>query len=224
MSLDDTSPEVSGNEHFAFTVNGARCKSHDAVKVGRQLLQTAGFNPASEFVLIQVMRPGSKSIGLDEEVDLREAGREEFRAFPSDRVFSFTADEIGYEWGARAITEEDLRDITGTPPGKRLVLDRDDEEDDVVEPGSTVDLDERGTEHLYTEKRTVTVYYADDPFELERGRYTGAQLAKKFGVPAGYVLDLVKPDNHFQEIKPGDTLKIREGMCFVSHPPCGQSS
>lgn len=224
MSLDDTSPEVSGNERFAFTVNGVRYKGHDAVKVGRQLLQAAGFAPASEFVLIQVLRPGSKSIGLDEDVDLRGAGREEFRAFASDRVFTFTADEVGYEWGAGSITEEDLRDITGTPPGKRLVLDRDDEDDDIVEPGSTVDLAARGTEHLYSEKRTVTVYYADDPFELERGRYTGTQLTTTFGVPAGYVLDLVKPNNDFQEIKPGDTLKIREGMRFVSHPPCGQSS
>lgn len=224
MTVDDTSPEASGNEHFAFTVNGARYTSHDAVKDGRQLLQAAGFTPASEYVLIQVIRPGTKSIGLDEEVHLSEPGREEFRAFASDRVFTFTVDEVGYEWGAPSISEEDLRSITGTPAGKELILDRAEEEDLVIEAGAVVDLEARGTEHLHSSKRLITVYYKDDPFEIARGRYTGAQLAQTFNVPSGYVLDLVKDGSEFTEIKPTDTLKVREGMHFVSHPPRGQSS
>ena len=89
-----------------------------------------------------------------------------------------------------------------------------------------MDLAARGTEHIYTEKRLITVYYKDDPFELERGRYTGAQLATKFSVPSGYVLDLVKPDGRLwaRSSRPESVEKVREGMHFVSHPPCGQSS
>lgn len=224
MTLDETSPETAGNERFAFTVNGVRHTDHNAVKDGRQLLQVAGFTPASEFVLIQIIRPGSKSIGLEEDVNLAEPGREEFRAFASDRLCTFTIDEVGYEWGEATISEEDLRSMSGTPAGKELVLDRQDGEDEVVAPGSTVNLAARGTEHLYTEKRLITVYYRDEPVEIARGRYTGAQLATKFGVPSGYVLDLVAGDSEFKEIKPTDTVKVREGMHFVSHPPSGQSS
>ncbi len=224
MTLDDTSPEVSGNELYAFTVNGVRFNSDGTVKDGRQLLQTAGFMPASDHVLIEITHPGAKTIGLDEEVDLGAPGREEFRAFKSDREFNFTVDEVGYVWGEPSISEEDLRAITQTPAGKELVLERADGEDEVIEAGGSVDLAARGTEHLYTEKRLITVYYKDGPVEIARGRYTGAQLSTKFGVPSGYVLDLVKPEGEFKEIKPTDSIKVREGMRFVSHPPHGTSS
>ena len=224
MTQEDTSPEVSGNERFAFTVNGVRYASHDAVQDGRQLLQTAGFMPASDHVLIEITHPGSKAVGLDEEVDLSEPGREEFRAFLTDREYNFTIDEVGYVWGAPTITEEELRAVSKTPASKKLVLDRADAEDEVIETGGSVNLDAHGTEHIYTEKHLITVFYKDDPFEIERGRYTGAQLSAKFGAPSGYVLDLVKPDGDFKEVKPTDSVKVREGMHFVSHPPYGQSS
>ncbi len=224
MTPNDTSPENSGNDRFPFIVNGQLYTTHDAVKDGRELLQTSGFTPPSDHVLIQITDPGSKVIGLDVEVDLSEPGREEFWAFPSDREFNFTVDEIGYAWGAPTISEGTLRAITGTPENKELVLARDDSEDTMIEPGTSVDLAARGTEHIYTEKRLITVYYKDDPFELERGRYTGAQLSARFNVPQGYVLDLVEHDGNFKEIAPTDTLRVREAMHFVSHPPCGQSS
>jgi hypothetical protein len=224
MAHDDASSEVSGNERFAFTVNGVSYTSPDAVKDGRQLLQTAGFAPASDYVLIEITHPGAKTIGLDEEVDLSDPGHEEFRAFLSDREFNFTVDEIGYVWGSPTVSEEDLRSLSQIPANKELVLEREDGEDEVIAEGGSVDLSARGTEHIYAEKRLVTVFYKDDPFELERGRYTGAQLALKFSVPANYVLDLVKPDGEFKEIKPTDSVKVRDGMHFVSHPPHGQSS
>jgi hypothetical protein len=117
-----------------------------------------------------------------------------------------------------------LRSISETAADKELVLERKDGEDEVIKPRSSVDLAARGTEHIYTERHLITVYYADDPFEIPRGRYTGAELAAKFHVPSGYVLDLVKHDGNFEEIAPTQSVKVREGMHFVSHPPCGQSS
>jgi hypothetical protein len=224
MPLDDPSPKVSGDERFAFTVNGVSYQTHDAVKDGRQLLQTTGFTPASDHVLIELTRPGSRTIGLDEEVDLSAPGREAFYAFLSDREFNFTVDEVGYAWGAPAISEETLRSISETPADKELVLERKDGEDEVIKPGSSVDLAARGTEHIYTERRLITVYYSDDPFEIPRGRYTGAELAATLHVPSEYVLDRVKHDGDFEEIAPTQSVKVREGMHFVSHPPCGQSS
>lgn len=222
--LDNTSPEASGNQRFNYVVNGVRYTTPDGIAQARNLLQAAGFVPASDHILIELTRPGTKSMGLDEDIDLRGAGREEFRAFLSDRVFSFTIDERTYEWGAPTITEAELRDITRTPPGKVLILERGEQPDDLLEEGAVLDLAARGTEHIRTGNRTVTVYYRDDPFELERRIYTGAELARLFGVPEGYQLDLIKPDGDFDEIAPDRRIKVREGMRFVAHPPCGQSS
>jgi hypothetical protein len=207
-----------------FTINGTAYATDDPLPDGRKLLQRAGLLPASDYALIRLTRPGSRAVGLDEKVNLSAPGEEGFKAFLSDREFNFTVDEIGYVWGAPLISEEELRTISMAPADKELVLDRQDGHDTVIEPGTSVDLAARGTERIFTEKRLITVYYKDDPYELERGRYTGAQLAEKFKVPAGYVLDLVKPDGDFKEIKPTESVKVRGGMHFVSHPPCGQSS
>lgn len=73
-------------------------------------------------------------------------------------------------------------------------------------------------------KKTVTVYYAGTAFELDKERYTTEQLRQVFKVENGYILDLVAPNGDFVELKPGEEVKVKEDMRFVSHPPCGQSS
>ncbi|WP_292098378.1 multiubiquitin domain-containing protein [Brevundimonas sp.] len=213
----------NGKKTYRLVVNGQPFETRDQIEEGRDILQLAGLSPASDHVLIQLTRPGSKAIGLDVEVDLGEPGREDFRAFESDRSFNFTVDEIGYAWGSASITETELRDIVGTPPNKVLYLEREDEGDEVLEEGAVIDLEARGAEEFRTGKRSVTVYYRDDPFDLERRVYTGAELVPIFGVPDGYQLDLVKPHG-FDEIASDRRIKVRDGMHFVSHPPCGQSS
>ena len=209
---------------YRFTVNGVAHATQDAIKEGRALLHIAGFDPADDHILIAILRPGTRSIGLDEEVPLDAPGKEEFRAFVSDRTFSFTIDEVGYEWGASKITGAELHAISGVANGRVLILEHEDQPDQIIEENDVVDLAARGTEHIRSGKRTVTVYYKDDPFELERGVYTGAQLAAIFQVPAGYILDLVQDDGAFDEIGPDERIRVREGRHFVSHPPHGQSS
>lgn len=71
---------------------------------------------------------------------------------------------------------------------------------------------------------TVTVTYNHQPFELERRAYSTEELLAVFSVPAGYKLDLVRPDGEFRELTPGEKIHIHDGIEFASHPPCGQSS
>lgn len=226
MTVQENPPISEAKEQFSFSVNGSAHHTHDAIKDGRQLLQLAGFTPPSDHVLIQISRPGSKVVGLDENVDLGARGDEEFHAFRSDRSFNFTADELGYAWGSASIVEPDLRRLLGVAADKVIVLEREDEPDEIIEPGSEINLAKKGTEHFRTAKRTVTVYYPDDEhsFELERRVYTGAELSTIFEVPNDYKLDLIKPNGDFDEIKPNERVKVREGMHFVSHPPHGHSS
>jgi hypothetical protein len=224
MTIEEIPPENAGKHHYFYTIDGKRVETSDDIQDARKLLRKAGLDPADDYVLVELFRPGARSIGLDEDVDLAGTEEKEFRSFLTDRVFNFTIDELGYEWGAAKISEIELRDIAVVPAAKGLVLNRRDEEDLVLEEGSIVDLAAPGTEHIHTAKRLVTVFYKDTPFELKPGNYSGAQLSAIFGVPSQYQLDLVKPDGEFEEIEPTKTVKIEDGMHFVSHPPCGQSS
>ncbi|WP_271519106.1 multiubiquitin domain-containing protein [Bradyrhizobium sp. CCBAU 53380] len=223
MEVHEIPPDHAG-KHYFYTIDGNRLETSDEIQDARKLLQKAGIAPADDYVLIELLRPGTRIIGLDEDVDLDGTKTREFRSFLTDRTFNFTVDEVGYAWGRAAITEPELRDVAEVPASKVIFLDRHDQEDLVLEESSSVDLDAAGTEHLRTAKRLITVFYKDKPFELEPGKYTGAQLAAIFGVPSQYQLDLVKPNGEFEEIEPAKSVKITDGMHFVSHPPCGQSS
>jgi hypothetical protein len=69
----------------------------------------------------------------------------------------------------------------------------------------------------------VVVFYTADKtkFELEPGTYTIDQLKTKFGVQAGYVLELFI-QGHFEEL--AGPIVLKNGMHFNSFVPVGQSS
>lgn len=144
-------------EKLTFSVNGNSFKSKDQIMTGRDILQVTGFIPASEHVLIMLTDPGTRSIGLDEKVDFTNQGNEVFRAFASDRIFNFTVDELGYEWGEPIITEAQLREVTGADEDDVFVLDQSGEADKILEEGDSVDLSVKGTEHIRTKKRITQI-------------------------------------------------------------------
>mgnify|MGYP003578594742 CR=1 FL=1 len=59
---------------------------------------------------------------------------------------------------------------------------------------------------------------------MPRGFYTTEQLRIEYKVEEGYVLALIAADGSFDELKPGQKLRLKNGMKFVSYAPCGQSS
>jgi hypothetical protein len=218
-------PGHSGTEEFAFTVGNREFQLNDPIVDARKILTVAGFLPADDHVLIQLLQHGSRSLGLDEEVDLRKPGTERFDAFVSDRIFNFTVDERGYEWGAPTITEVKLRALADVPDDKVLMLERADEPPRELMPEDLLDLAARGTEHLRTIVAHVTVIYNQtQKFELKREIYTASELMTIFRVPSGYVLDLVKDDGEFDELNPDRRVHVKNGMEFISHAPCGHSS
>jgi Multiubiquitin len=222
--VDNAEPPNTDRTGTKVTVNGKPLTFHDPLVDGRKVLHKAGFDPASDHVLIQLLRPGSVSRGIDEGIDLSKPGHYEFRAFAFDRVLNFTVEERGYEWGAAKISVDDLYGITGVDRHKLFILERGDEPDEILEEDGELDLDARGVEHVRTGKRLVTVTYNHNAFELERRVYTTEELHAAFAVTSGYVLDLILPTGEFRELKPGAKLKVRNGMEFVSHAPSGQSS
>jgi hypothetical protein len=208
---------------FSTTVNETKVKFSDPTPSGSRILDKAGLRPVSEHVLIQLMHHSSRSIGLDETVDLRVAGTEIFRAFKSDRVFRFTLNEHGFEWGVGKLPEPELREIARVPEDEVLVLER--EGNDIgLKPTDVLDLTGTGTEHLRTEKRLVTVYFDNEPREIPWGVYTTEQLKQLLGVQDGYVLEFISHEGQLTPLKPEAKLQVKQGMRFFEQVPCGGSS
>lgn len=203
--------------------------TNDRIVDGRKIMRLGDIEPADDHVLIEVKRPGSRSVGLDEDVDLGEPGREEFWAFASDRVFNFTVDRLGYEWGAARISEPELRDIAGVPEGKVLVLEREDEPDDVIEPDQIVDLGERGTEHIRIEKHPDTfeikIIYNGLTKSLKvslsetMAAVRERALALFSGIESPHLLSLFdKAGNELQDGQTVKSAKVRKGDKLLLRP------
>lgn len=217
-------PDARREGPYRIVVSGKAAQFDDPVVDARKVLSETGYLPAKDHVLIQKHANGSSAVGLDEEVDLREPGREVFWAFLSDRVFNFTVQERGHAWGEGCIAEPDLRELADVPEDSVLVLERENEPDLVLGPTDHVDLTKRGVEDLRVRKRLVTVKYNHQPFQLAPGVYTGAKLKQIFAVEPGYVLDLIKDSGEFDELGDDEKVRIKDCMEFVSHAPCGQSA
>lgn len=206
------------------TVNGVTLHLADSTPDARQILSAANFIPADEHILVQVFAHGTRAIGLDETLNLRDPGAEVFWAFKSDRGYRFTVDERGFDWGAATIAEPMLRAIAHVADCEILVLERRDEPDLELGPGDKVELSNSGTEHLRIEKRLVEVFFKDVPYELARGVYTTEQLMTKFPIEPGYLLNLKTSEGELVTLKAGEAVHLKCGMHFYSQVPGGGSS
>ena len=227
MSIESSGVAPSGkagaNKSEQFTVNGQALTLDDKDPTARQILVAASYLPADECILVQLIGKASQAVGLDETVALDSPGQEVFRAFRGDRIFRFTLAGLGCDWGAAEIAEADLREIAGIDEDHVIILERDGR-DRELGPDDRVGLSDRGTEHFRVERGYVTVLYDGEEVRLKRGRYTTEQLIAAFDVPAGYLLNLIDEHNMLVPLKPGETIRIKKGMRFVSQVPGGGSS
>lgn len=214
-------PDPDGQ--FFTLVNSVTVTFEEPTPKGDHILDKAGLRSAGDYVLIQLLRHSSQSVGLDETVDLRLEGTEEFRAFKSDRILRFTLNSHGYEWGIDTIPEPELRLIGHVHADEVLVLERDGKDIDLG-PNDLLDLGRAGTEHLHTEKWLITVFFENEPREIARGTYSTEQLKQMFGVQEGYVLEYINEEGRLTPLKPGAKLRVKEGMKFFEQVPCGGSS
>jgi hypothetical protein len=209
---------------FSATINAENVSFSDPKPDVRQLLNAVGFEAASDCILIQVFAHGTRSIGLDEHVNLREVGVERFWAFKADRIYRFTVDERGFEWGAATISEPVLRSIAHVEDDEVIILERQDEPDDVLRTENEVRLADAGTEHLRIEKRNVTVFFKEIAISISRGVYTTEQLIALFPIEEGYLLNLLSENGELVTLKPHQKIWVKDGMHFYSQVPGGGAS
>lgn len=156
-----------------YPVNGTLVRFEDDVITGRQALNAIGFVPASEHQLILVRDGRTRLIGADDSVDLNKEKGGMLRAFPSDRAFAFTVEEVGQVWGAAELEVDELFSIWEPPAGKDWVLERDDQPDVVLRPGGTVTFEPKGVEDIVSrprhaaDKLLVTVFTTSGTFPTQ---------------------------------------------------------
>ncbi len=211
-----------GDETFQFR----RARFADREVVGAQIAEAAGAHLIEAFAVLRHLRSGElESIRPTEPVDLGEEGVERFFVIRGADLHRFFVEHLAMEWPKAKLEAKDIKFLAKAEPGQILVLETEDGELE-LDDHDVVDLASKGVEQfrLRHPPKTITVFYKEKSFELERGVYTTEQLIGIFKPPAGYLLDLIEQDGEFRELKPGEHINIREGMEFSSHPPAGHSS
>ena len=208
---------------IVISVDDVQLEIAEPVLDGGRILDEARLRPAEDYVLIQLLFPGTRSVGLDEAVDLRQKDSRAFRTFKSDRIFRFTVNDVGYEWGVAKIPEPELRRIAVVDGDGTLVLGRGGKTIELA-PDDILELGDTGTERLRV-VGVVTVYLNTDiEKKIPRGTYKTEELIRVLGVEAGYVLDVLDEQGNLEPLQPGQTTQVRAGMKFFSHVPAGGSS
>lgn len=198
----------------------------DGKIVGAQIGEIAKAYPIEDFAILRHLKSGElESIRPAEAVDLADPGVERFFVVKGPSNNRFTVEGRSMEWPQNSLAAKYIKFLANAGQDQTLFLDTDDgdiefDDEDIVDLSSqTVERFE-----LRKAKRTVTVYYKENASELERRKWATEELLAAFSVPAGYKLDLISGDGEFTELKPGEEVKVRDGMEFSSHPPVGQSS
>ena len=137
---------------FRVRIDDGRFVFADPVVTARQLLDEARKRPVEDFLIFLKLRNGLlEDLRLDETVDLRKRGVEQFLTFKSDRSFRFELDGRRFEWGAALITGRTLKKLAGVDLERYGVWQEvRGGEDQPIGDNESVDLSKEGLERFFT--------------------------------------------------------------------------
>ena len=214
---------VSHREH-AFVVAVAKAdfsftplKLDDAKVVGRQVLEAAGFRPAEDHLLFQVLSSGAiEERRLDESVALTGNGGDRFVVFRGDRSFRVEIDGRRFEWGAAELTGLIAKQMVGADPAcTGLWLERRDEPDRFIENTDVVQLADRGLEKLYT-RPLFPLSIEGKEFFWPKSTITAEQIAELGGWdPALGVQQIDLKTNEAHTLKAGEVVDLSDAKAFA---------
>lgn len=206
---------------YKFELDGQPFATNDAVLTGRDIRTRAGFNPASDYQLIEIGTATSRSIGLEETVDLARERCPKFKSFRSDRVYSFTINERGFEWGAPKISADDIRLYGEIPEEHELLMDSD--RDRPIEDDGFVRLKPKGVERILSQPpRKICIVINTREVLVDSGKLTFWEIVKlafpnaQSGPNTAYTVSYRKGhgDNPEGTLIEGETVKLRKRMIF----------
>ena len=174
--------------------------------------------PDAMSVALFDMDRGTRSVGLDEKIDLARHVPS-FRAFLSDRIFRFAVEGHGYEWGLGLMPEAELRTIHGLDADHVFSLDQTDS-DLIIDDDGEIDLEGRGSERLNVVRRPeITITVNSRPVTISRGWHDGADIkataiAQQVNIKPDFTLDLEEGGGNSRIIGDRDRLFLRGGEHF----------
>jgi hypothetical protein len=126
---------------------------------------------------------------------------------------------------ARPTGELLLSKVNKRPCAFELIEEFVDHRNDVVEPHEEIDLRKHGLKGFITaQKEIVTIFINGDPYKIERGNRTVAEiLAKVNETPEGYVL-LEEKNGPPMPVPPDKPVKIHGCEVFHTQAQSGGSS
>ncbi len=210
---------ATGHNKFEFTVNGALHGTGDKIIDGNQIREIAGLLPASSFVLIQIVNATGRSIGLEDEVKFDGKEKAVFLSWLSDRIYTFTVDQRGWEWGSGTISAADVYRYAGIDEDLELILDS--SHDAIIPAEGEITLSGDGVERIRSrEAKTVTIKVNGRPRTVPKQKHSYREIAL-----------LAYPDANFENFKytitylkgvhgaegdlvEGEKIEVKNGMVF----------
>ena len=150
----------------------------DPVPTGRQIIETAGFSPAEEYLIFQVSHDRRLTeLKLDETTDLRGGHEARFIIFQSDRSWRGIIDGKRFEWGGHEILGRVLKWLAGVDPATHGAwLERKDKPDKLIGDEEKARLVPSGVERFHTD-RLFAICIEGQPYPWDGKTITTAQIA-----------------------------------------------
>jgi len=208
-----------GHNKFEFTVDGALHGAGDKVMDGSQIREVAGLLPASEYVLIQIIDGTGRSIGLEDEVAFDAKEKATFISSRGDRIYTFTVNERGWEWGAAAISAADIYRYADIDEDLELILDSAD--DAVIPADGEVKLNNMGVERVRSrEAKTVVIKVNGRSRTVPKQKHSYREIAllaypnadfENFKYTITYLKGVHGAEGDLVE---GEKIEVKSGMVF----------
>jgi len=207
--------------HYQYRLNEQVFETSDPVVTGRDIRAQADLVPVSDYILIQLGDRTTRSVGLEEPINLNRAVMPEFLSFFGDRTFSLTINERGYEWGAEEIPISAIRRHASIPDDHEVVLDS--EGDRVLEDGDVVRLKGKGVERIRSRpaEQICIIVNTRQKF-VAPGQISFAQLVVlafpdlPIGPNTAFTVSYRKGRGDKPEgtLIEGESIKVKKGMVF----------
>lgn len=210
---------AKSHDKFQFSVNGALQGTADNVMDGSQIRETAGLEPASDFVLIQIEGGLARSISIEDEVKFVSGEIAVFLSFASDRTYNFTVNERGWEWGSPTILAADIYRYGEIDEELELILHS--AGDAVIPSDGEVTLDGAGVERVRSrESKMVTIKVNGRTRTVEKRQHSYREIAaiaypnpdfENFNYTITYLHGVHGAEGDLVE---GETIQVKKGMVF----------
>jgi hypothetical protein len=201
---------ASGNFNFRDVVIA------DPRPTGRQVAEEAGFRPADEHLVFQVLDGGAlEELRLDELVELRGHGAERFIIFRSERSFRLEVNERRQEWGASEVTGLLVKHIAGVDVKCNGVwLELRAEPDRFIGDGDTVTLAGEGLERFRTSPVFIVCIESKE-FPWPKPTITTEEIARLGNWdPSLGVQEVNLMTGEARTLAPGAVVKLEHGKGF----------